>query len=41
MQAARDLGVTSELEDNPTMALGTSAISLMEMTVRFRGDCRR
>jgi penicillin-binding protein 1A len=35
MQAARDLGVTSELEDNPTMALGTSALSLMEMTSAF------
>ena len=35
IQAARDLGVKSELEEGPTMALGTSAISLMEMTSAF------
>jgi penicillin-binding protein 1A len=35
IQAARDLGVTSELEEGPTLALGTSAISLMEMTSAF------
>ena len=35
IRAARDLGVTSELEDGPTVALGTSAISLMEMTSAF------
>jgi penicillin-binding protein 1A len=35
IQAARDLGVTSELERGPTVALGTSAISLMEMTQAF------
>jgi penicillin-binding protein 1A len=35
IQAARDLGVTSDLEEGPTMALGTSAISLMEMTSAF------
>lgn len=32
IQAARDLGVESELEQGPTVALGTSAVSLMEMT---------
>jgi penicillin-binding protein 1A len=35
IQAARDLGVTSELEQGPTLALGTSTISLMEMTSAF------
>jgi len=35
IQAARDLGVTSELEQGPTVALGTSGISLMEMTSAF------
>lgn len=35
VQAARDLGVTSELERGPTVALGTSGISLMEMTSAF------
>ena len=35
IQAARDLGVTSELERGPTVALGTSGISLMEMTSAF------
>ena len=35
IQAARDLGVTSELERGPTLALGTSTISLMEMTQAF------
>ena len=32
IQAARDLGVRSELEQGPTVALGTSGVSLMEMT---------
>ena len=35
IQAARDLGVTSELERGPTMALGTSQTSLMELTGAF------
>jgi penicillin-binding protein 1A len=35
IQAARDLGVTSDIEQGPTLALGTSAISLMEMTSAF------
>jgi penicillin-binding protein 1A len=35
IQAARDLGVASDIEQGPTMALGTSAISLMEMTSAF------
>jgi penicillin-binding protein 1A len=35
IQAARDLGVTSDLERGPTLALGTSTISLMEMTSAF------
>ncbi|MDP8914679.1 MAG: transglycosylase domain-containing protein [Pseudomonadota bacterium] len=35
VQAARDLGVTSELEPGPTIALGTSAMTLMEMTSAF------
>jgi penicillin-binding protein 1A len=35
VQAARDLGVTSELEPGPTIALGTSTMTLMEMTSAF------
>jgi penicillin-binding protein 1A len=35
IQAARDLGVTSDMESGPTVALGTSAISLIEMTQAF------
>jgi penicillin-binding protein 1A len=35
LQAARDLGVTSELEKGPTVALGTSTMSLMELTGAF------
>jgi len=35
IQAARDLGVASELEKGPTIALGTSAVSLAEMTSAF------
>jgi len=35
IQAARDLGVTSELERGPTVALGTSEVSLMELTGAF------
>jgi penicillin-binding protein 1A len=35
IQAARDLGVASELEQGPTVALGTSAMSLMELTGAF------
>jgi penicillin-binding protein 1A len=35
VQAARDLGVTSELEQGPTVALGTSTMSLMELTGAF------
>jgi penicillin-binding protein 1A len=35
VQAARDLGVTSDIEPGPTMTLGTSNISLMEMTSAF------
>jgi penicillin-binding protein 1A len=37
VQAARDLGVTSELEPGPTIALGTSSMSLMELTSAFAG----
>nr|MDP9416205.1 penicillin-binding transpeptidase domain-containing protein [Pseudomonadota bacterium] len=35
IKAARDLGVTSELEQGPTLPLGTSTISLMEMAGAF------
>ena len=35
IQAARDLGVTSELQDGPTLPLGTSEMSLMELTSAF------
>ncbi len=40
IQAARDLGVTSDIERGPTLALGTSAISLMEMTSAFAAIAR-
>jgi penicillin-binding protein 1A len=40
IQAARDLGVTSKIEEGPTMALGTSALSLMEMTSAFAAVSR-
>ena len=40
VQAARDLGVTSELEPGPTIALGTSAMTLMEMTSAFAAIAR-
>jgi membrane peptidoglycan carboxypeptidase len=37
IRAARDLGVTSELDNQPSLALGTSGVSLMELT---SGLCR-
>jgi penicillin-binding protein 1A len=36
-RAARDLGVTGELEEGPTMALGTSSIPLIEMVAAYAG----
>jgi penicillin-binding protein 1A len=35
IQAARDLGVTSELHSEPSLALGTSGVTLMEMTAAY------
>jgi penicillin-binding protein 1A len=35
MRAARDLGVTSQLEANPSMPLGTAGVSLLEMTSAY------
>jgi penicillin-binding protein 1A len=35
MRAARDLGVTSPLSDNPSMPLGTAGVSLLEMTAAY------
>jgi penicillin-binding protein 1A len=35
IQAARDLGVTSPLQDNPSLALGTSGVTLLEMTSAY------
>jgi penicillin-binding protein 1A len=35
IQAARDLGVTSELRSHPSLALGTSGVSLIEMTAAY------
>jgi penicillin-binding protein 1A len=37
IRAARDLGITSELEEGPTLPLGTSTVSLLEMTSAFSG----
>jgi penicillin-binding protein 1A len=35
MRAARDLGITSALEDNRSMPLGTAGVSLLEMTSAY------
>jgi penicillin-binding protein 1A len=35
IRAARDLGVTSPLADNPSLALGTSGVTLLEMTSAY------
>lgn len=35
VRAARDLGIESELSDDPTIALGTSEVSLLELTAAF------
>ena len=35
IQAARDLGVTSPLNDNPSLPLGTSGVTLLEMTQAY------
>jgi len=35
IRAARDLGVTSPLPDNPSMPLGTAGVSLLEMTAAY------
>jgi penicillin-binding protein 1A len=35
IQAARDLGVTSDMDNQPSLALGTSGISLMEMVAAY------
>src|SRR5207237_171849 len=35
IRAARDLGVTSPLNDNPSLALGTSGVTLLEMVQAY------
>jgi len=35
IQAARDLGVRSPLNDNPSLALGTSGVTLLELTSAY------
>jgi penicillin-binding protein 1A len=35
IRAARDLGVTSPLADNPSLPLGTSGVTLLEMTSAY------
>jgi penicillin-binding protein 1A len=35
IKAARDLGVTSPLNDNPSLPLGTSGVTLLEMTQAY------
>ncbi|HYE28038.1 MAG TPA: transglycosylase domain-containing protein [Allosphingosinicella sp.] len=35
IRAARDLGVTSPLADNPSLALGTSGLTLLELTSAY------
>lgn len=41
IRAARDLGVTSELENTPSLALGTSGTSLLEMTAAYAAVARQ
>jgi penicillin-binding protein 1A len=35
IRAARDLGITTELPDKPSLALGTAAVSLLELTSAY------
>jgi penicillin-binding protein 1A len=35
IRAARDLGITSPLADNPSLALGTSGVTLLELTQAY------
>ena len=35
VRAARDLGITTPLPDNPSLALGTSGVSLLELTSAY------
>jgi penicillin-binding protein 1A len=35
IRAARDLGITASLTDDPSLALGTSGVSLLEMTAAY------
>lgn len=35
IRAARDLGITSPLKDNPSLALGTSGVTLLELTAAY------
>ena len=35
IRAARDLGITTPLPDNPSLALGTSGVSLLELTSAY------
>jgi penicillin-binding protein 1A len=35
IRAAQDLGITSPLADNPSLALGTSGVTLLEMTAAY------
>jgi penicillin-binding protein 1A len=35
MQAARDLGIKSPLEEDPTLALGSSSVTLLELTSAY------
>ncbi|WP_106640026.1 transglycosylase domain-containing protein [Allosphingosinicella vermicomposti] len=35
IEAARDFGITSPLADNPSIALGTSGVTLLEMTAAY------
>ena len=37
IRAARDMGVTSPLNDDPTLALGTSEMTLVELTSAYAG----
>ena len=35
MRAARDLGITTDLPDKPSLALGTAGVSLLELTAAY------
>ena len=41
IRAARDLGISTPIPNEATIALGTSTVSLLELTAAYAGDRRR